>query len=56
MKKELEVKFYLSKHSDEFPIYKCTEYSGKFETHIRFADLDDVDGTVIRLIKESYNL
>ena len=50
------MKFYLPKHSDEFPIYKCIEYSGKFKTHIRLADLDDVDGTVIRLIKESCNL
>ena len=50
------MKFYLPKHSDEFPIYKCTEYLGKFETHIWLTDLDDVDATVIRLIKQSCNL
>ncbi|MGL2993894.1 DUF5655 domain-containing protein [Flavobacterium sp. TSSA_36] len=56
MKKELDIKFYLPNFSDEFPIHKCVEYSGKFETHIRVSELEQISPQVFKLIKTSYNL
>jgi predicted transport protein len=56
MKKELDLKFYLDKPNDEFPIYKNVEYSGRFEHHIRISTLDEIDNQVIGYIKSSYNL
>ena len=56
MKKELDIKFYLPNFSDEIPITKCVEYSGKFETHIRVSEIDHITPQVFRLIKTSYNL
>ena len=47
MKKELDLKFYLPYYSEEFPIYKSNLWSGKYETHIRLSDLDDLDNNVI---------
>lgn len=56
MKKVLDIKFYLSTFSDESPTHKCSEYSGKFETHIRLSDIEQVTPQVLKLIKTSYNL
>ena len=56
MKKELDIKFYLPNFSDEFPIHKCVEYSGKYETHIRVSELEQISPQVFKLIKTSYNL
>jgi predicted transport protein len=56
MKKELDLKFYLDKPNDEFPIYKNVEYSGRYEHHIRVSTLDEIDNQVIGYIKSSYNL
>ena len=56
MKKELDLKFYLPYYSEEFPIYKSLEYSGKFETHIRISDVRDLDMSVFRMIRGSYDI
>ena len=56
MKKELDVKFYLPAYSDQFPITKCTEYSGKFETHLRISEIEQITTQVYKLIKTSYHL
>ena len=56
MKKELDLKFYLNKPNDEFPIYKNTEYSGRYEHHIRVSTLDEINNQTISYIKSSYNL
>jgi hypothetical protein len=56
MKKELDIKFYLPTYSDEFPVYKSTAYSAKYETHIRLSAPEDIDSTVLKLIKISYDL
>ena len=56
MKKELDLKFYLDRPNDEFPIYKSAEYSGRFEHHIRISTLDEIDNQIIGYIRSSYNL
>lgn len=56
MKTELDLKFVLPDERDEFPIYKRAKYGNKLEHYIRIADAADVDGDVLRLIKESYVL
>jgi predicted transport protein len=56
MKKELDLKFYLDKPNDEFPIYKNVEYAGRFEHHIRVSTLEEIDNQIIGFVKSSYNL
>ncbi len=56
MKKELDLKFYLDKPNDEFPVYKSVEYSGRYEHHIRITTLNEIDSQLISFIKSSYNL
>jgi hypothetical protein len=56
MKKQLDLKFYSSTYTNQPPVYKCVAYSGKFETHIRLSEIEEVDQQVFRLIKKSYEL
>lgn len=56
MKTALDLKFYLDKYADAYPIHKCKDYNGKFETHIRLKDIDEVDEFVFRWIRKSYEL
>jgi Domain of unknown function (DUF5655) len=56
MQKALNIKFYLPHFSEMPPIYKCTEWSGKYETQVRLTDLEDLTATVINFLRVSYNL
>lgn len=56
MKTELDLKFVLAAESDEFPIYKKQAYGKKLEHYIRLSDRADLDKTVWRLLRESYEL
>ena len=56
MKTQLDLKFVLAAPSDEFPIYKHQAYGKKLEHYIRLSDASDVDETVWRLLRESYEL
>ncbi len=56
MQKALNVKFYLSHFSETPPIFKCVEWSGKFETQIRLTDLEDLTPSLFSLLRASYNL
>jgi hypothetical protein len=56
MKQELDLKFVLPHETDEFPIYKRQAYGKKLEHYIRLRDAEDLDGDVIRLLRQSYEL
>ena len=56
MKRELDLKFVLPNECDDFPIYKRAAYGKKLEHHIRLETADDLDGDVLRFIRQSYNL
>jgi hypothetical protein len=56
MKKALDFKFYLPDFSEEFPVCKCVEYNGKYETHVRLSELDELTTAVYDLIKTSYKM
>lgn len=56
MKKELDLKFVLPDEQDDFPIYKTARYGNKLEHYIRLHSMDDLDGDVIRFVRESYEL
>lgn len=56
MKRELDLKFVLPEERDDFPIYKRAAYGKKLEHYIRLASEDDLDGDVLRFIRESYTL
>lgn len=54
MKRELDLKFALPEEKNDFPIYKAAKYGNKLEHYIRLGSMEDLDGDVIRLIRESY--
>ena len=56
MKKQLDLKFYSELELDEFPIIKSGYYSGRFENHIRVSQLDELTPSVLKFIKQSYQL
>ena len=56
MKKQLDLKFYSELELDEFPIIKSVYYSGRFENHIRVSQLDELTPSVLKFIKQSYQL
>ncbi|MFM2285265.1 MAG: hypothetical protein RLZZ543_762 [Bacteroidota bacterium] len=56
MKKQLDLKFYSELEQDEFPIIKSVYYSGRFENHIRVSQLDELTPSVLKFIKQSYQL
>lgn len=56
MKKQLDLKFYSQTEQNEFPIIKSIFYFGKFENHIRISNLDELNSTISRYLKDSYLL
>jgi hypothetical protein len=56
MKRELDLKFMLPAVSNDFPIYKHAAYGNKLEHYIRLSSPGDLDGDVLRFIKQSYIL
>jgi Domain of unknown function (DUF5655) len=54
MQKVLNIKFYRADFSDAPPIFKCVEWSGKYEVHVRLTDLEDLTPTVLEMIRSSY--
>lgn len=56
MKRELDLKFVLPEERDDFPIYKTAKYGNKLEHYIRLTGVEDLDGDVLRFIRESYEL
>ncbi len=54
MQKVLNIKFYRTDFSDAPPIFKCVEWSGKYEVHVRLTDLEDLTPTVLDMIRSSY--
>ena len=56
MKTQIDLKFYSENENDEFPIIKCVPFSGKFENHIRISKLEELESSVFKFIKASYNL
>lgn len=56
MKTVLDVKFYLQEPTDVFPIIKVALYGKQFEHHIRVSSMEEVNETVFRFIKQSYDL
>jgi hypothetical protein len=56
MKRELDLKFVLPEEKDDFPIYKAAKYGNKLEHYIRLGCPDDLDGDVLRFIRQSYEL
>lgn len=56
-KKYLDITFYLSVKSDDFPIYKSFQTSKNRVAHgARFEDPNDITRTVLQWIKQSYDL
>ncbi|HVF97953.1 MAG TPA: DUF5655 domain-containing protein [Flavisolibacter sp.] len=55
MKHELDLKFVLPQERDDFPIYKHAAYGKKLEHYIRLGSVEDLDGDVLRFIRQSYN-
>ena len=56
MQKALNLKFYLPYYSEIPPIFKCVEWSGKYETQIRITDFEDLTEGVFNLIKISHKI
>lgn len=56
MKRELDLKFVLPHETDAFPIYKQARYGNKLEHYIRLAEPADLDGDVMWLLRQSYEL
>ena len=56
MKKQLDLKFYSQTEQNELPIIKSIFYSGKFENHIRISNLDELNSTISRYLRDSYLL
>lgn len=56
MEKELDLKFVLAEERDDFPIYKRAAYGKKLEHYIRLGSPEDLDGDVLRFLRESYSL
>jgi hypothetical protein len=54
MQKVLNIKFYRADFSDAPPIFKCVEWSGKYEVHVRLKDLEDLTPTVLEMIRSSH--
>jgi Domain of unknown function (DUF5655) len=56
MQKALNIKFYRTDFSDAPPIFKCVEWSGKYEVHVRLTDLEDLTTGIFNWIRNSYKL
>ena len=56
MKKELDIKFYSKMAHQEKPVIKSIASGKKFENHIRVSSLDDLQPTLFRYIRQSYEL
>jgi hypothetical protein len=56
MKSYLNVKFYLEKASDHPMVHKIIDYNKRLEHNVRITDIDDLDASLISLIKQSYML
>jgi hypothetical protein len=56
MKKELNIKFYLSEPQNIYPIYKVALYGKQHEHHIRLSTMEEVNSQLFYFIKQSHNL
>jgi hypothetical protein len=56
MSKFLDLKFYSKDQQPCPPFFKSTQVSKKFENHYRISSLDELKPTLIRLIRQSYEL
>ncbi|WP_086541186.1 DUF5655 domain-containing protein [Algoriphagus antarcticus] len=56
MSKFLDLKFYSKDQQPCPPFFKSTQVSKKFENHYRISSLDELSPTLIRLIRQSYEL
>jgi predicted transport protein len=56
MQKALNIKFYLPHFSEITPIFKCVEWSGKYESQVRLSELEELTTAVYDLIRTSYKL
>lgn len=55
MKSALDLKFYLSQPTEEFPVYKVEAWGGRFVHGIRLFEESDVDSAVLKLLKQSHS-
>ena len=56
MKKVLNIKFYLNEPKEIPPVFKVAKYNGRNEHHVRISTLEEVDDSLVDMIKSSYNL
>ncbi|MGN6640109.1 MAG: DUF5655 domain-containing protein [Mucilaginibacter sp.] len=56
MKKWLDIKFYSAVSHSEKPVIKSVAAGKKFANHIRVTNVDDLNPTLFRYIRESYDL
>ena len=56
MKALLNIKFYLQEPWEGYPVFKTARYGKQHEHHIRVSSVEEVDETVLYLIKQSFNL
>jgi hypothetical protein len=54
MKSALDIKFYLSEQTEEFPVYKTEVWGKRIGHFIRLFDESDIDDAVWSLLKRSY--
>lgn len=56
MKALLNIKFYLQEPWEGYPVFKTARYGKQHEHHIRVSSVEEVDETVLYLIKQSFDL
>jgi Domain of unknown function (DUF5655) len=56
MKKELNIKFYLSKPINNFPVIKVALYGKQHEHHIRISTIEEVNSQLFSFLKQSHDL
>lgn len=54
MKSALDIKFYLSEATEDFPVYKTEPWGKRFAHHIRLFEESDLDDAVWSFLKRSY--
>ncbi len=56
MRKELNVKFYLSEPKSIFPVFKVVLFGKQYEHHIRISTIEEVNPKLFSLIRQSHDL
>ncbi len=56
MKNVLNIKFYLKEPWQHLPVFKVAKYGKQHEHHIRISTMEEVNETILRFVKQSYDL